>query len=454
MIEGKGYISDFDNKAKQISENNHNGGPINFSIAHKIEGNTGSTCDTYITSYHESRVFIKKLKAKFIDKVLYRKALEKEFDLGYRLKHPSLPIYKEFHGDYIIMEFIEGETIAELIKKKDIWLQKDRNVRKILKQLIEVIDYLHQNGISHCDIKSDNILITKGHRNVVLIDLDKCFTSSKDNTPGASSLYNVDSNRIGHPDVDFHGVGLLVRKLGSEIPGFPVKSFASFTKLCNQEDIDAESLLDWLQNYTTSNKRYPKKKQTSSWLDFLPFLIPFLILAGLGIFLTINNDEKEAEPSYPRSDSTLIEAPIEAVRTEGSIDHNVSETELEEISGENTKNRIYERGYKKEIEEGMKNHVIPIQNILQEVSQILKDSVSDKELNEWIYRMVSVQNDVFQDASKHFEEKYPTVEPLDIQLAISKATAYKMVSKEIEDITKKIADIISTRHSEIYKNPD
>lgn len=450
-----GHISDFDKKAEKTSDNNNNnGGPINFSIAQKIEGNTGSTCDTFIAIYHDSRVFIKKLKAKFSEKVLYRKALEKEFDLGYRLKHISLPIYKEFHGDYIIMELIEGETIAELIRKKDIWLQRDRNVRKILKQLIEVIDYLHQNGITHCDIKADNIIITKGHRNVVLLDLDKCFTSSRDNTPGASSLYNVDSNRTGHPDVDFHGIGLLVRKLGSEIPGFPVKSFVSFINLCNKDDIDAESLLDWLQKNSSINKRNHQKKSLISLVDFMPFLIPLLILAGLGIFLTLNKTEKESEPSYLPSDTVLLEAPTESDRTERKSPDNLSENESDEISHASTEHKIVEPDYKKEINEGMKVRVIPIQNVLQEVSQILKDSVPDKELNDWLYRMVSVQSDVFQNSYEYFEKKYPTVGPLDIQLAISNSTSYKMVSNEIEENTKKIADIIATRHPENYSNTD
>lgn len=436
----KGYISDFDDNAKKASDTQSAGGPIDFSIAHKKEGNTGTTCDTFITTYHDSRVFIKKLKAKFIDKVLYRKALEKEFDLGYRLKHPSLPIYKEFHGDYIIMEFIEGETIAELISKKDIWLQKDRNVRKILIQLVEVLDYLHQNGISHCDVKADNLLITKGHRNLMLIDLDKCYTSAKNTSAGAPSLYDVESIKIGHPDVDFHGVGFLVKKLTNEIPGFPVNRFNRFISLCNQENIDAETLLDWLQKSSAPNKKFSQKPNLASLIGLLLFLIPLIILTGLGIFLTLNDNKKEPEQSYLHSNVILLEVPEESDRTERESPDKLSESSM------SNKNSNYERGYKKEIEEGMNVRVIPIQNILQEVSQSLKDSVYDKELNDWIYKMVSVQNDVFQDACKHFEEKFPTVDPIDIQLAISKTPSYKRVSNEIEDITKKIADIIDTRH--------
>lgn len=191
-------ISGFDNEI--ISD----GGPIDFDAAKRLE-RRGSTCDVYVTRYHGRRVFVKRLKEKFRANSVYRAALDKEFELGVTLRHKSLPEYREYHDDYIVMDYIDGVTLAEVIKcdtkgetsasNASRWLKRPENLRRMLKEIIEVTGYLHRHNIVHCDIKPDNIILTDGTFNLMLIDFDKSYTSWLDDTSGSPSIYGVDPSR-------------------------------------------------------------------------------------------------------------------------------------------------------------------------------------------------------------------------------------------------------------------
>ena len=147
---------------------------IDFKKAQKLPGG-GSTCDIYKAISQRRKVFVKRLKPEYRNKPLYLAAFDKEYDIGVSLNHKSLPQYREFHKDYIVMDYIDGKTLAEMLKEKDLWLSKEKNVIRMLRELLDVVDYLHQRNIVHCDIKPDNIMITNGNRNLMLIDLDRCF---------------------------------------------------------------------------------------------------------------------------------------------------------------------------------------------------------------------------------------------------------------------------------------
>lgn len=58
----------------------------------------GSTCEIYRTRWQRREVFVKRLKEEFRTNPLYLDALDKEYEIGVSLKHPSLPDYREFHS--------------------------------------------------------------------------------------------------------------------------------------------------------------------------------------------------------------------------------------------------------------------------------------------------------------------------------------------------------------------
>ena len=68
---------------------------------------------------------------------------------------------------YIIMEYLEGETLSELLKREKVLSERD--AIDILTPIMNSLEAVHEEGIIHRDIAPDNIFITKDGK-VKLID--------------------------------------------------------------------------------------------------------------------------------------------------------------------------------------------------------------------------------------------------------------------------------------------
>lgn len=84
------------------------------------------------------------------------------------LAHPNIVQIHDFVLDddlcYIVMEYLQGETLDQIIKRsKPNGLPKN-GVLNILKQMTSALEFAHQQGILHSDLKPSNIFITQNQR--------------------------------------------------------------------------------------------------------------------------------------------------------------------------------------------------------------------------------------------------------------------------------------------------
>lgn len=80
-----------------------------------------------------------------------------------KLSHPNICVLHDFFESgeqlYIVMEYIQGETLADLVRQKSP-LGRPQIV-PIFRQILLALDYAHNHGVIHRDIKPSNIMVTE-----------------------------------------------------------------------------------------------------------------------------------------------------------------------------------------------------------------------------------------------------------------------------------------------------
>ena len=77
-------------------------------------------------------------------------------------------LFEENGTAYYVMDYIEGESLAERIKRTGAPLT-EAEVRNILPQILDALQTVHDAGIWHLDLKPGNIMVDK-QGNAYLID--------------------------------------------------------------------------------------------------------------------------------------------------------------------------------------------------------------------------------------------------------------------------------------------
>lgn len=407
---------------------------VDFSLAKKLE-RSGTTCVCYETHLNRRHVFVKRLKKEHRRSPRHLTAFDKEYDVGVRLDHPCLPVYREFHGDYIVMDYIDGSTLADMIANKDQWLKKESNLKKLIGDLIDVVDYLHQKNVVHCDIKPDNIMLKHGLRTLKLIDLDKVYTDWFEKASGSPGNYDLGQDAKGSPDLDFRGIGKVVDRL-IEAGYEAALIFNDFSSLCKKSGITPNELRDAIPASAKDNIALVKKESKSLWL--LGTAIVVGLMAVIGISMAILHRQSEYENTIqnnPPSKDTLFVKQEYAPIQESSA--NVTSTK--------TSTPAYEEVINKEMEAAVK----PMDIKLKETASLVSDSTMDVErLRQVLFELNDTQHALTQEAYNLYKDRYPEIGETTIEMAVVNSPAYRGMSKLHTDVSQKITD----RIEQIYNN--
>ena len=140
-----------------------------FAVVYRLT--TKDTGKAYAAKELDKRRFMKNgiLDIKF----------DNELKIMKRLQHPNIVQYFDYHDHrqwiYIIMELVAGGELSAFMNRHH--LVQENMAQSITRQMLHALDYLHRRGITHRDVKPDNILISSRNPLVVKLSdfgLSKC----------------------------------------------------------------------------------------------------------------------------------------------------------------------------------------------------------------------------------------------------------------------------------------
>ena len=272
----------------------------------------------HTATYLGKKVILKGLKPEFKNEIFYQDLLKKEFEISRSLDHPNIVKTIDFQnipnlGDCIVMEYIEGLTLTEIIeglKVIEAQSRKAKNVYdKIFNELLDAMVYFHSKQIIHRDLKPSNILITNNGNNVKIIDFGLSDTDDYVILKQAAGTRKYAAPEQLIPDniidcrADIYSLGIILRN------NFP-KSYRKIADKCAQQDREKRfSSVGEIRNYI-KKKKITKTSIVISTILILLFALSFVITKHYISGKTYNTNEKEilAEASQ------YIDAQIEFIK--------------------------------------------------------------------------------------------------------------------------------------------
>lgn len=178
-------------------------------------------------SQNNRQVVVKVLPRQFTHDPRFRGRFKREAEVVAQLKHPNIvPVYdygEDGDTPYLAMGYMAGGTLAERIKRGRLSVEE---ATEILTPIASALDFAHQKGIVHRDMKPGNILFDEQGQAylsdfgiVKLAEATQSFTGSAVvGTPAYMSPEQVKGGQIdGRTDV--YGLGIvLYEMLTGDVP--------------------------------------------------------------------------------------------------------------------------------------------------------------------------------------------------------------------------------------------
>jgi serine/threonine protein kinase len=249
---------------------------------------------------------LKCLQPEYAGNPEYATLLQKEFEIGYKFSHPNIVQIISMEeveglGACIVMEYIDGRTLTKWAEERP---RTREEVAEVMRNIGNVLDYIHQQQVIHRDIKPSNILITRNGDYVKIIDFG---LADADNyailkQPAGTQRYiapeQLESNVQLDGRADIYSFGVMLADINKSLR-HPSRHLRNIAKKCSQPDRErrysALSEIRWRSRY-----RHVWKAAATT---LLLLLLLFMAYWMGGIRHSSNQIETKSLPGKPTSTS-------------------------------------------------------------------------------------------------------------------------------------------------------
>jgi len=152
--------------------------------------------------------------------------LQREIDIMQKLKHAHIisleEVFDEEDNIYLVLELVTGGELFDQIVARGTYTESD--AANIIRQILQAVAYMHENGVAHRDLKPENLLLSAPNSDEIKITdfgLSKDFGAGTLQTSCGTPDYVAPEVLKGQPydhSVDIWSIGVITYIL---LCGFP-----------------------------------------------------------------------------------------------------------------------------------------------------------------------------------------------------------------------------------------
>jgi Tol biopolymer transport system component/tRNA A-37 threonylcarbamoyl transferase component Bud32 len=140
----------------------------------------------------ERTVAIKVLNAQLVASTELRARFEREAKIISQLQHPHICVLHDVGNegpiDYLVMEFLQGESLADKLRKGPL---APEQVLSIAIEIADALEKAHRAGVVHRDLKPGNVMLTKSGAKLLDFGLAKPLSATVASGTGRTSSASV-----------------------------------------------------------------------------------------------------------------------------------------------------------------------------------------------------------------------------------------------------------------------
>lgn len=292
-------MESYDSDISQITLGGETLGLQRYTVVKLLHESASGAFMLYRSNRMGKWVVLKALKPEYRGDPFYETILQKEFQLGYNLRHSGVVETIDYvtlpeTGNAIVLEYIDGITLRQYLDEIDVLSREE--AMSIIDEMCKAVAYLHSHKIIHRDLKPENIMVEHATRAVKIIDLG-CADASDYNIlkgPAGTRHYaapeQLEQGAVVDVRTDIYAIGKIIESI-VEKTGKSWHNMSNVIQKCcavnpDERYASMQELRDVLEKKTKRSR--------------LILLLPALIVIVLGVMLVQRSNEVETTPMSPQ----------------------------------------------------------------------------------------------------------------------------------------------------------